>query len=80
MTTRRNLLIGAASLAVLGAVRARAEPILTDDGLYKRRLATDDAFAEKLQAAGRTWVEENYDAHKNAARLRAHMLRALAQT
>jgi thioredoxin-related protein len=33
MTTRRNLLIGAASLAVMG--RARAEPILTDDGLYK---------------------------------------------
>jgi thioredoxin-related protein len=33
MTTRRNLLIGAASLALLG--RARAEPILTDDGLYK---------------------------------------------
>jgi thioredoxin-related protein len=35
MTTRRNLLIGAASLAVLGAQRARAEPILTDDGLYR---------------------------------------------
>jgi thioredoxin-related protein len=33
MTTRRNLLIGAASLALLG--HARAEPILTDDGLYK---------------------------------------------
>jgi thioredoxin-related protein len=33
MTTRRNLLIGAASLAVLGS--ARAEPMLTDDGLYK---------------------------------------------
>ena len=35
MTTRRNLLITAASLAVLGVQRARAEPILTDDGLYK---------------------------------------------
>jgi len=33
MTTRRDLLIGAAALAVLGS--ARAEPILTDDGLYK---------------------------------------------
>ena len=35
MTTRRNLLVGAASLAVLGAACASAEPILTDDGLYK---------------------------------------------
>ena len=43
-----------------------------------RRLARDDAFAEKLRAAGRLWVEEHYDAHKNAARLRAHMQRALA--
>jgi len=35
MTTRRNLLIGAASLAALCVTRASAEPILTDDGLYK---------------------------------------------
>ena len=35
MTTRRNLLIGAASLALFGGSRSRAEPILTDDGLYK---------------------------------------------
>ncbi len=43
-----------------------------------RRLGTDGVFAEKLRAAGRAWVEENYDAHKNAARLRAQMDRALA--
>ncbi len=43
-----------------------------------RRLSRDDAFAEKLRTAGRAWVEENYDAHKNAARLRALMQRALA--
>jgi glycosyltransferase involved in cell wall biosynthesis len=42
-----------------------------------RRLASDDALAEKLRAAGRAWVEENYDAHKNAARLHTHMQRAL---
>ena len=37
MIGRRNLLIGAASLAALAASRARAEqPILTDDGLYKQ--------------------------------------------
>ena len=43
-----------------------------------RRLSTDDALAEKLRLAARQWVEENYDAHKNAARLRMHMQRALA--
>src|SRR5215813_2427116 len=37
MIGRRNLLIGAASLAALAASRARAEqPVLTDDGLYKQ--------------------------------------------
>ena len=37
MIGRRNLLVGAASLAALDASRARAEqPILTDDGLYKQ--------------------------------------------
>ena len=43
-----------------------------------RRLSGDDAFAEKLRRAARHWVEENYDAHKNAARLREHMTRAIA--
>ena len=33
MLTRRNLLIGTGSLALM--TRAKAEPILTDDGLYK---------------------------------------------
>jgi thioredoxin-related protein len=33
MLTRRNLLIGTASLALMD--RAKGEPILTDDGLYK---------------------------------------------
>ncbi|HEU4661550.1 MAG TPA: thioredoxin family protein [Pseudolabrys sp.] len=32
---RRDLLIGMASVSALAAVRSRAEPILTDDGLYK---------------------------------------------
>jgi glycosyltransferase involved in cell wall biosynthesis len=34
-----------------------------------RRLAEDDALAERLRAAARRWVEENFDAHRNAARL-----------
>ena len=34
-----------------------------------RRLAEDDVLAEKFRANARRWVEENFDAHKNAARL-----------
>lgn len=44
-----------------------------------RRLATDDAFAEKLRAAARHWVEENFDAHRNAARLLARFDAAIAE-
>lgn len=33
------------------------------------RLADDDALAERLRATARTWVEENYDARRNTARL-----------
>jgi colanic acid/amylovoran biosynthesis glycosyltransferase len=33
------------------------------------RLADDDALAERLRQAARAWVEENYDARKNTARL-----------
>jgi len=51
MTTRRNLLIGAASLALLG--RARAEPMLTDDGLYKEPWFLESflELADDLEAA-----------------------------
>lgn len=34
-----------------------------------RRLGEDDALAERLRAGARRWVEENYDAHTNTARL-----------
>jgi colanic acid/amylovoran biosynthesis glycosyltransferase len=43
-----------------------------------RRLSTDDAFAEKVRLAARQWVEEHFDAHKNAARLLAQFKRVLA--
>lgn len=33
------------------------------------RLADDDALAERLRLAARTWVEENYDARKNTSHL-----------
>jgi thioredoxin-related protein len=34
MTTRRSLVLGAASIMALGVPRLYAEPVLTDDGLY----------------------------------------------
>ncbi len=34
-----------------------------------RRLAEDDDLAESLRRNARRWVEENYDAHRNTARL-----------
>ncbi len=34
-----------------------------------RRLSVDDAWAEELRAAARRWVEQNFDAHRNAERL-----------
>lgn len=34
-----------------------------------RRLTSDDALAERVRAEARRWVEENFDAHRNAARL-----------
>jgi thioredoxin-related protein len=53
MTTRRNLLIGAACFALLGTVRANAEPILTDDGLYKEPWFLESflELADDLEAA-----------------------------
>ncbi|MBP9912367.1 MAG: glycosyltransferase [Opitutaceae bacterium] len=42
-----------------------------------RRLARDDALAESLRAAARRWVEENFDAHKNAERLLAQFERVM---
>lgn len=41
-----------------------------------RRFAEDDALAESTRAEARCWVEENYDAHKNAARLYACFLKS----
>lgn len=34
-----------------------------------RRVANDDGFSQRVRLAARKWVEENFDAHKNARRL-----------
>jgi glycosyltransferase involved in cell wall biosynthesis len=44
-----------------------------------KRLADDDALAESLRAVARRWVEENFDAHKNAARLLAQFEATIAE-
>jgi colanic acid/amylovoran biosynthesis glycosyltransferase len=44
-----------------------------------RRLSADDPFAEKLRFAARVWVEDNFDAHRNAARLSEHFERVIEQ-
>jgi len=45
-----------------------------------RRLMVDDVLCERLRGAARRWVEENFDAHKNAARLNALFEQAIAGT
>ena len=44
-----------------------------------RALATDDGRCERMRQAARAWVEEHFDAHKNAARLYAEFERAWAR-
>ncbi|HVU24462.1 MAG TPA: glycosyltransferase [Opitutus sp.] len=43
-----------------------------------KELAADDGRAEALRAAARRWVEENFDAHRNAERLLAQFQKAIA--
>lgn len=44
-----------------------------------RRLSTDDGLAEALRVAAHRWVEENFDAHKNAGRLLAQFESAIGR-
>jgi len=43
-----------------------------------QRLATDDVLAERLRRAAREWVEANFDAHRNADRVRREFVKAAA--
>jgi glycosyltransferase involved in cell wall biosynthesis len=44
-----------------------------------RRLSEDDVLAERLRRAARAWVEENFDAHRNSARLLARFREAIGK-
>jgi len=44
-----------------------------------KELGANDALAAKLREEARRWVEENFDAHKNAARLLALFRRTIAK-
>jgi len=43
-----------------------------------RRVATDDELADRLRKAARVWVEENFNAHRNADRVRQEFTKAQA--
>ena len=63
--------IAATTEAVTQGVTGLVAPVgATNDWVSAlRRLSSDDVFAEKLRTAARRWVEENFDAHRNAAHL-----------
>lgn len=44
-----------------------------------QRFASDDTLGEQVRLGARRWVEENFDAHKNAARLFALFERAVEE-
>jgi glycosyltransferase involved in cell wall biosynthesis len=43
-----------------------------------QRIATDDVLAERLRRAAREWVEANFNAHRNADRVRQEFVKATA--
>ncbi|MDD2764786.1 MAG: glycosyltransferase family 4 protein [Opitutaceae bacterium] len=77
-----TLVLTSASAATTEAVAHEATGLVADVSRPEewvaalRRLAEDDALAERLRLAARRWTEENYDAHKNAARLHACFVQA----
>jgi nitroreductase len=66
--------LGALLFAVFnGADEVRAELAIPDHlqllGAIALGWPADDAVAEQVRSQARRWVEENFDAHRNAARL-----------
>ena len=62
---------------VTGLVAPATSPDAWVTGL--RRLSTDDVLAEKLRKSARHWVEENFDAHRNAEKLLGQFRRTIAE-
>ena len=62
---------------VTGLVAVVTDAVAWENAL--RALASDDVLAARLQAAARAWVDENYDAHKNSARLHQLFEEAVAR-
>lgn len=60
-----------------GLVAPVAQPDAWVEAL--RQLSSDDARCESLRRAARAWVEEHFDAHKNAGRLHAEFMRACGE-
>lgn len=61
---------------ISGRVAPVGQPALWVDAL--RSLARDDVQMERFRRAARAWVEENFDAHRNAGRVRGCFQRAIA--
>jgi colanic acid/amylovoran biosynthesis glycosyltransferase len=61
----------AATEAVTDGVNGLVLPVEAPDdwAAALKRLSADDDLAERLRAAARLWVEENFDANRNAGRL-----------
>ena len=77
-----TLVLTSATAATTEAIQHEATGLVADVNQPEewvaalRRLAEDDTLAERLRAAARRWVEENYDAHKNAVQLHVCFMRA----
>lgn len=72
--------VAATTEAVTDMVTGLVAPVTSTQAWVEglRRLARDDALCEALRTKARAWVEENFDAHKNAERLLAQFERVIA--
>jgi len=68
--------------AITGGVNGLVVPVEDTAGWVAalRKIATDDELADRLRKAARAWVEENFNAHRNAERVRQEFVKAQALT